>query len=110
MSGKSSCGNFILVLIELVEMSIFKSVAVLLLLFTYVIAADPEKDDKDSSCSTERAVRIDAPQTDENCESVEGRVQICEEGDWRNLCDTNWTLHDIQVTCRSLNYSTTGKF
>ena len=75
-----------------------------------VESADPEKDtDKGPSCFTERAVRIDALQTDENCRFVEGRVQICEEGDWRDLCDTNWTLHDTQVTCRSLNYSTTGK-
>ena len=36
-------------------------------------------------CSTECVVRTDALQTDENCGSVEGRVQICEEGEWRDL-------------------------
>ena len=65
---------------------------------------------KVAQCSVESgAVRIDGARENATCGSVEGRVQICEEGEWRDLCDTNWTMADAQVTCRSLNYSIRGK-
>jgi hypothetical protein len=41
---------------------------------------------------------------------VEGRVQVCEELEWRFLCDSNWTVQDAAVACRSLNYSAKSKF
>ena len=55
-------------------------------------------------------VRLDARRSNDTCGTVDGRVQICEENVWKNLCDINWTMQDAQVTCRSLGYSAMSEF
>ena len=65
---------------------------------------------KEAQCSVETSVRFDSGiKENSTCGYVEGRVQICEDGGWKNLCDSNWTILDAQVTCRALNYSAIGE-
>ena len=60
-------------------------------------------------CSEEEAVRLDAVMANTSCGYVEGRVQVCENGVWKNLCDSSWTEKDAQVACKS-NYTALGKW
>ena len=43
----------------------------------------------------------------------EGRVQVCEDRDWTDLCILrrlkDWTANHAKVVCRSLGYSTESK-
>ena len=55
------------------------------------------------------SLRLDAKSTNSSCSYVEGVVQTCEDLEWRILCDTQWTVQDAQVACRSLNYTATGR-
>ena len=34
----------------------------------------------------------------------EGRIEICYNGVWSTVCDTNWQDIDSYVVCRSLGY------
>ena len=67
-----------------------------------------EEDDSSRLCSVEQAVRLDAVITNTSGGYVDGRVQTCEEGRWKNLCGSLWTEENAKVTCRSLNYTTEG--
>lgn len=79
--------------------------------YTVLCAPADGADSKLESCNVTGAVRLDAlKKTNSICESVEGRVQLCEGGHWLNLCDSDWTLNDAKVTCRSLNYSSQGSY
>ncbi len=76
-----------------------------LVLCLSVVYVEPKGGEVDT-CSVETSVRVDdGAQTNSTCGYVQGRLQICEDQEWKNLCDTNWTFSDAQVTCRSLNYS-----
>jgi hypothetical protein len=68
-----------------------------------------EVEDKLDPCTVLGATRLESPDTNATCGTVEGRVQVCEELEWRFLCDSNWTVQDAAVACRSLNYSTNSK-
>jgi hypothetical protein len=71
-----------------------------------------EVKDKLDPCTVQElgATRLESPDTNATCGTVEGRVQVCEELEWRFLCDSNWTVQDAAVACRSLNYSANSKF
>ena len=36
----------------------------------------------------------------------EGRVEICEDGSWGQVCAMGWTGGDAEVVCRQLGHST----
>ena len=38
----------------------------------------------------------------------EGRVEICQSGQWKTVCDNNWSENEARVVCRQLGYSDQG--
>ena len=40
--------------------------------------------------------------------SNEGRVEICQSGEWKTVCDNNWSENEARVVCRQLGYTTLG--
>ena len=35
----------------------------------------------------------------------EGRVEVCDGGEWKTVCDRMWLAEEAKVVCRQLNYS-----
>ena len=61
-----------------------------------------------SSCTEEGNVRLmDGPS------SREGRVEICNNGEWGTICDRyyySWDYEDAKVVCRQLGFAAAGNY
>lgn len=40
--------------------------------------------------------------------SDEGRVEICRNGQWGGVCDSNWGVNEAQVVCRQVGTTVTN--
>lgn len=61
-----------------------------------------------NQCSRDGDVRLEG-----GSHQYEGRVQVCEGGEWTYICilipGIHWSNSHGEVACRSLNYSTDSK-
>ena len=35
----------------------------------------------------------------------EGHVEICDEGEWKSVCDVGWDKEEANVVCTQLGYN-----
>ncbi|XP_064382767.1 putative DMBT1-like protein [Halichondria panicea] len=56
----------------------------------------------------ESAIRLPVARENSTCGFKSGRVEICNDGVWKTICDSDWTRNDAAVACRQLGYSTIG--
>ncbi len=62
------------------------------------------------TCNSEETIRLSGVTSNSTCGFKSGIVQICNNGTWNSICDSDWTIEDAIVACRQLTYSTIGTY
>lgn len=42
-------------------------------------------------------------------DNSQGKIEVCVDQMWTNVCDKNWSIPDANVVCRQLGYSGNGE-
>ena len=53
-----------------------------------------------TACDDEGEVHLEGGQN-----KYEGHVEVCNNGEWKTVCDIGWRRQEAQVVCRQLGYS-----
>ena len=53
-----------------------------------------------SACNTEGGIRLENGRN-----KFEGRVEVCQDGRWKTVCDNGWGNSEATVVCRQLRFS-----
>ena len=53
-----------------------------------------------SACDTEGDIRLANGRN-----KFEGRVEVCQTGQWKTVCDRQWDDREARVVCRQLGFS-----
>ena len=53
-----------------------------------------------SACNTEGDIRLANGRN-----KFEGRVEVCQDGQWKTVCDNGWGNSEATVVCRRLGFS-----
>lgn len=53
-----------------------------------------------SACNTEGNIRLVSGRN-----KFEGRVEVCQDGQWRTVCNRGWRNREAEVVCRQLRFS-----
>ena len=53
-----------------------------------------------SACNTEGDIRLANGRN-----KFEGRVEVCQDGQWKTVCDRQWDDREASVVCRQLEFS-----
>ena len=88
----------------------FLSVLVCYCNIEVVLAAGAASENEHGLCTKQMSIRFANFTVRRGNGTVLGRVLVCEDNMWKNLCDTNWTLSDAKVACRTFQYSPIGEF
>ncbi len=60
-------------------------------------------------CHPENATKLEGVRENSTCGFKSGRIEICNGGVWKTICDSDWTKNDAAVACRQLGYSAIGE-
>ena len=55
------------------------------------------------------STRLAADRENSTCGFVHGVVEVCEDMQWKRICDNQWTVEDATVACRGLDYLSAGE-
>ena len=61
----------------------------------------------DNSCSNAGEVRVTVMQRPNY---KVGRISLCEDGEWRAVCDQEWGIQEARVVCRQLGLPEQGMY
>ena len=62
-----------------------------------------------TACMPNGSIRLAADRENSTCGFVYGVVEVCEDMQWKRICDDQWTVEDATVACRGLDHLSAGR-